>query len=346
MSGMIKWMENKLESINAIAEGLNDEPKPDNFDDANLQEIKLLQEQVAKLRGDLRTVRNFSEQQVSELHDKYKAQVEGLQSQVDLLRAQQGKMSAENSYLSQERDVMESQLMRAQQLNGQLLETLEREPEPVQETGDSQEFLSGELTMTKQYLANVKALLAAEKLKSEDSINERILAEQRHLAEIEKLGLEISTLEGSKELLQTELANLKEQFEETKKVEKGYTTQQNMQALADHLQTKQRSIESLLSERATLLLQLEREKTENLRLIQTSGTSVSLARQPMSSLGLFRGKKCLRRTVDWVDSGVSELGETVREQAAARLGLIVYLFVVHMWLLYTFTSPAQAQFLE
>mmetsp|Transcript_6660 Transcript_6660/g.11757 ORF Transcript_6660/g.11757 Transcript_6660/m.11757 type:complete len:347 (+) Transcript_6660:5649-6689(+) len=346
MSGMLKWMETKLEKINAIAEGLNEDSKPDDIDDASLHEIKLLQEQVVKLRGDLRTVRNLCEQQVNELHDKYKAQVEGLQAQVDSIRAQYSKVSTENSFLCQQRDVIEQQLNRMQQLNSQLIETLEKEPEPQQQTEENQEYIAGELSITKQYLANVKALLAAEKLKSEDSTHERIAAEQRHIAEIEKLTLQISMLEGSKDALQLELSELKEQFEETKKVEKGYTTQQNMQALADHLQTKQRTIESLLSERATLLLQLEREKSENLRLIQTSGTTIGLARQPLSSLGVFRGKKVVRRVADWVDGGVSELGDIVREQAVIRLLLIVYLVVIHMWLLYSFTSPSQPQFLE
>jgi hypothetical protein len=71
--------------------------------------------------------------------------------------------------------------------------------EPVQQAEDSQEYLAGELTMTKQHLANVKSLLAAEKLKSEDSVHDRLAAEQRHLTEIEKLTLQTSDLEGSRE---------------------------------------------------------------------------------------------------------------------------------------------------
>jgi hypothetical protein len=343
---MLKWMETKLERINAIAEGLNEENKHDLYDDSSSQEIKLLQETVIKLRSDLRTVRNLNEQQVTELHDRYKAQVEGLQSQAELLRAQAAKGTTENSFLMQQKDVLEQQLTRTQVLNGQLMETLEKEPEPVQEAEDSQEYLAGELTMTKQHLANVKALLAAEKLKSEDSVHDRLAAEQLHLAETEKLTLQMSELESSRETIQQELVQLKEQFEETKKVERGFTNQQNMQALADHLQTKQRTIESLLSERATLLLQLEREKTENLKLIQTSGSVVSLQRQPMSSLGLFRGRKLLRRTVDWLDGGLTELSDTIREQAVVRLVLVVYIVAVHLWVLYAMTGSSQPQFLD
>jgi hypothetical protein len=66
----------------------------------------------------------------------------------------------------------------------------------------------------------------------------------------------------------------------------------------------------------------------------------------MSSLGLFRGRKLLRRTVDWLDGGLSELSDTLSEQASVRLVLVVYIVAVHLWVVYALTSSSQPQFLK
>lgn len=59
-----------------------------------------------------------------------------------------------------------------------------------------------------------------------------------------------------------------------------------------------------------------------------------VTRQPLSQLGLFVGRRHLRRIAEWVDEGVREFTDLMEEVSAVRLSVAVYFIAVHGFLVY------------
>lgn len=109
------------------------------------------------------------------------------------------------------------------------------------------------------------------------------------------------------------------------------TEARNIEALTDHLQAKQRIIDSLLSEKTMLALKLDRQTKENLELLQI--TQEKEKADSISSLRLIRSRKWLRRSCEAVDGCLRWGLDHVRENPVSRLAVLTYWLTVQGYIL-------------
>jgi len=314
MSSILRWAETKLEKLdNFASDALGHNPG----EDSN-EYIEELQNHIKKLQSDMRSLRTFFTQQAQEVEDKYSAQIENLQNDLRTMELSLKQQGEENKLLKEELRSSELKQGRLKEMNDQLLSSMQ---------SNSEELKGSEQEVLEQQVTSLKGLLGAEKLRTEDALREK--REQRDIMELERSNLEakIKDLEEQLSISCKKLSNVQtESSKETLKSEN-----QDMMALSEHLQNKQRTIEGLISERATLISQLEAEKSEKLQLLEGNRVR-STVWQPLSSIPVLKRKRLVRWVVNTVDEGVKEVSDTLQEVALARLGVIVYLVVIHLLL--------------
>ena len=331
MSAFLKWAESGLNKIDqmaagALGEGESHEAPPVDY----TLLITELQEKEHHLRNEIESERKTFKNRVTNLHDKYKAQIETLNESNNGLKEENRRLASEVQVIKDTNKKLEDTVSRTEQINQQLLNDLEvektTEPE-TEEESESIEYYKNEHQMAKHQIANLKAMLTSEKIKRDDAIRDKEELEEERAREIEKAQSDQADYEEKLGQAQKELDETKQALEDAKNTERVYTAEQNIQALNEHLQDKQRTIETLLSERAGLVLQLENEKKENLRHMQTA---IMAPNRSMSSLVSHDGVK---KGLETLDKGVNEVLDTVRQAPMARLGLVLYMVAIHLILL-------------
>ncbi|CAG9334284.1 unnamed protein product [Blepharisma stoltei] len=344
MSGILKWAESKLEKFDYPATDAFSSEK--SLENEREKQIEDMQQYIAKLKADMRSIRNLSNQQAEEFQDKLQAQAETYNLTVADLQQQVKQMSEENLLLKEKLRASDKKITSLEERNAQLISSLETELLPEQRPEATSDQLQYEINIMKQQVSSLKGLLNAEKLKTENAIGEQ--AQERKIFNIEKNNLEGKIGELEEELYKTKrnIEELKEQLEESKTKEPSSSTDsQNLLALSEHLQTKQRSIEALISEKATLILQLENEKKEKHKLLE--GTYQNrVNRQPLTNIGIFKARGKLHRVIEWLDDGLREIGDTLDEIALARFGVLIYMLVIHFWGLYYILGHEEKPFLS
>ena len=260
MSGILKWAESKLEKIDNLTAQAFKNPKDELPEDENKdKEIAELQQYIYKLKSDIRVVRNLYEQQIQELTDKYSAEIDTFRQENDTYSRKLNKSEDECRILAEQAKASDDKLKRVQEMYDQLMSSLEATNEPYSPKESITDQNEYELFMMKQQVNSLKALLFGEKMKTEDAIRERNEIHNLNCVHRDQLENQISELSKQIESLKQENLALSQQVEHLKATEKVDTEEQNLIALSEHLQTKQRTIQNLISERATLLIQLENE---------------------------------------------------------------------------------------
>jgi len=118
------------------------------------------------------------------------------------------------------------------------------------------------------------------------------------------------------------------------------TEARNIEALTDHLQAKQRIIDSLLSEKTMLALKLDRQAKENLELQQV--TQEKEKADSISGLRLIRSRKWLRRPCEAVDGCLRWGLDHVRENPVSRLAVLTYWLTVQGYILLVVMNAGEA----
>ena len=252
MSGFLKWTESQFEKFDTIAsKALN--IKDESEDTSLLQ----LESQNIKLREDLRTLRSIASTQLKDSQDKYQAHVELLKNNIQNLENSLKQLTEENTLLKEHLRNVDLKLTRLSKVNEELSLNMEKDME-ITEVNNSVEEYQYQINLLNEKIKRQAALLKAEKLKTLDAVREK--TEIFELAELEK-----KSIEGKLKQLQEELekekeihSELKEQLEIKPKLSINADSQ-NLAALSEHLQAKQRTIESLINEKSNLVLMLENE---------------------------------------------------------------------------------------
>lgn len=294
MSGILKWAESKLEKFES-----NDQSNSDkSLEIEREKQIEDMQQYIAKLKSDVRSLRNLSNQHASEFQDKLQAQSETYNLTITDLHQNLKQMTEENTLLKERLRATDKKIMSLEDRNQQLITSIESELATENKEEGSSDELQYEINIMKQQVASLKSLLNAEKLKTENAISEQI--QEHKIFNIEKTNLENKIIELEDDLYRSKrsIDDLKDQFEETRNKEPTHNTDsQNLMALSEHLQSKQRTIESLISEKATISLQLENEKREKLKLLEGNFQN-RVNRQPLTSIGPFKARGKLHRVVE------------------------------------------------
>lgn len=260
MSGILKWAESKLEKIDNLTAQAFNNPKDDLPTDQNKdKEIVELQQYIYKLKSDIRVIRNLSDQQIQEITDKFSAEIDTYKQENETLSKKFKKSENESRILAEQAKSSEDKLKRVQEMYDQLMASLEATNEPYSPKETITDQNEYELFMMKQQVNSLKALLFAEKMKTEDALREKTELNSLNSVQKEQLENQIQELQKQIDTLKHENSSLLKQVDHLKATEKVDTEEQNLIALSEHLQTKQRTIQNLISERATLLIQLENE---------------------------------------------------------------------------------------
>lgn len=250
MSSLLKWTESTIEKFDTIAskafnlptESTNPVPNPD----------------IPKLKDEIKLIKSITNSQLKDLQEKY-TQSQDLQNlELSSLKSHLKSLTEENNLLKEHLRNSDSKLTRLQRVNEELsskldLETLETE----ENTSEVSEY---QVNLLNEKIKRLSGLLKAEKLKTVDALQEKsqiseiIVSQKKNNEErLRALGNELNDC-------QDQARVLKSQLDARPKVGQGLETC-SLNALSEMLQVKQRTIETLLSEKSALVLQLESEVT-------------------------------------------------------------------------------------
>jgi chromosome segregation ATPase len=215
-----------------------------------------LEIQNEKLREEIRTIKLISNSQLKELQEKSQEQLNVLNNTIQNLESSIKQLSEENSLLKEHLRNADRKLSRLGKVNEELSLSMENEME-ISEVLNSTEEYQYQINLMNEKIKRQNALLKAEKLKTVDAVREK--TEILELCDLEKKNYEkkIKALQEEIETLSGKLQVSKD-FSETKPKNSDVDSQ-NLIALSEHLQAKQRTIESLINEKSNLVLMLEKE---------------------------------------------------------------------------------------
>ena len=252
MSGFLKWTESQFEKFDTIAsKALN--IKEDSEDPSMLE----LESHNSKLREDIRILKSIASTQLRDSQDKYQAHVDLLKTTVQSLENSLKQLTEENMLLKEHLRNTDMKLTRLTKVNEELSANMDKEIDIVEDNNSVEEY-QYQVNLLNEKVKRQAALLKAEKLKTVDAVREK--NEILEVSELEKKYFETRIGELIQELnKEKEMAiELKEQLESKPKLSISADSQ-NLVALSEHLQAKQRSIENLLNEKSSLVLMLENE---------------------------------------------------------------------------------------
>lgn len=252
MSGFLKWTESQLDKFDTIAsKALN--IKEDSVE-SPIYELELHNN---KLQEDIRTLKSIASTQLKDSQEKYQAHVDLLKNSIQSMENSLKELTEENMLLKEHLRNADLKLTRITKVNEELSMNMEKEIDVVEDNNSVEEF-QYQVNLLSEKVKRQAALLKAEKLKTIDAIREK--------NDVLRLsGLEKKAFEGKIQILVEELRKeregvlvLKEQLECKPKLSISADSQ-NLAALSDHLQAKQRTIELLINEKSSLVLLLENE---------------------------------------------------------------------------------------
>jgi hypothetical protein len=252
MNSLLKWTESQLEKIDDIgSKALNIKKDPEN------DLILDLQSQNSKLREDLRNLKSISNTQLKDCQDKSQVHIDLLKTTVQSLENSLKQLTEENTLLKEHLRNADMKLTRLAKVNEELSVNIENDLNIPESNYNIEEF-QHQINLLTEKVKRQNMLLKVEKLKTIDALREK--TEIQELYELEK-----KSFKGKMEALRSEVntekecnVKLKELLEAKPKLSLN-SDSQNLAALSEHLQVKQRTIESLINEKSSLILKLENE---------------------------------------------------------------------------------------
>lgn len=315
MSGILKWVESKLEQLDA-------EPIEGDSDETFLSDT----EKALKLKTKIRTIRDAFHQKSQELEEKFTAELEHLREINSTTNNELSQKAEETMILKEKVSAMTIAQSQLEAANWQLMSSIDQ----LVPGEDS----SYEISSLTQQLNLHRQLLAAEKTKTENAVKEQ--EHWQHTAE---------SVQKSHVLVETQLRESLQEFHtRTTQLEQELSLSADTQPLSELLQQKQRTIENLITEKASLAFELETEREEKLRLAQ--GYRYRTVFTPCSSVAFLSENSSLSSFTGCLDSFFSEVSQTLQEVPLVRLCFLFYSLVLHLLLFYSFLFTANESFLS
>jgi len=287
------------------------------------EERVYLQERIVHLTHELEQARLYGIQTQSQLQEQHQAELESWQNRLSGVHSSTEQLNDEAEYWHQEIALLQEKVAQAETQNRDLVQSLQPKDWEASAASDgSAEALRQQLLAGKASEASLKGVITAKKLLLEDAKREQ--QDLQSLVRLKEQQLEVLATEARQlQLLRdSELQQL-----QTRLAEPPVTQTVSNKDLAPQVQASQRTIEGLLTEKAGLVLKLEVHRSAP----QPAATHHHGSR--MAAMKLFRGHRSLRKVVDILDDMVTEVQSLADEQAVVRLGLVLYMVVLHLWVL-------------
>ena len=285
------------------------------------ERIHLL-ERINQLNKELDASRSSASEMETELREKHQAELEGWEKTLSGLQSSTDQMNDEAEYWRQEIALLQEKVTQAETQNRDIVQSMQTEEWEGSADEGSVDALRQQLLTGKNCEASLKGVITAKKLLIEDAKREQM--DLRNLVRLKEQQLEVLATEARQlqVLRDTELQQLESRVEEVQSSPTAPSEDLSAQVQANH-----RMIEGLITEKAALVLQLEAQRNAPQDANPHRGPS------RMASMRLFRGHRTLRKVVSVLDDFVLEVQTLADEQAALRLGLLLYMVVLHLWVL-------------
>lgn len=287
------------------------------------EERVYLQERITQLTRELEQTRLQGVLTQSQLQEQHQAELESWQSRLSGVHSSTEQLNDEAEYWHQEIALLQEKVARAEAQNRDLVQSLQPKDWDASAAADgSTEALRQQLLAGKASEACLKGVINAKKLLLEDAKREQ--QDVQSLVRLKEQQLEMLATEARQlQLLrESELQQL-----QTRLGEPQATQTVPSKDLTPQVQASQRTIEGLLTEKAGLVLKLEVQRSA------PQPTTAHHRGSRMAAMRLFRGHRTLRKAVDILDDMVTEVQSLADEQAVVRLGLVLYMVVLHLWVL-------------
>lgn len=292
------------------------------------EERQYLQDRIAQLAKELDESRAICHLTISELEDRQKAEVEAAAKALEDVKGQTEQLSDEAEYWKQEIFILQDKAAKAEAANKDLVNSLlqPKDWESITEADGSIEYYRKELVSCRVSESNLKGLIAAKKLLLEDSKREQ--EDLEGLLRLKHQQLAAVTSEGEQHSQQQELIALRATRDELRLTQPAQTAAPRLAELTLEIDSSQRAIESLLTEKSALVLQLDSLRTapEDTHVAQGSR---------IASMKLFRRHRNVRKVMEVVDDLVNEVQTQMDDQSLVKLGLALYMCVLHLLVLFS-----------
>jgi hypothetical protein len=252
MESILKWTESKIGRMDDIVSKA--------FNVSTEDELTLksfANDEVAKIHEEMRALRSITSLQLKDYQEKCQAQNEIYKNTITSLESDIKQLTEENMLLKERLRNADTKQERLIKENEELSSNLEKELD-ITELNNNSDESQYQINLLSEKVKRQTTLLKAERLKTVDAIREK-----EEIAQINEL--ERKTFESKFLMIQAELDKEREKNAEIKaqqdlKLKHGVLNDnQNLTALSEHLQAKQRIIESLISEKSSLVQLLENE---------------------------------------------------------------------------------------
>ena len=167
MSSFLKWTETQLEKFDTIAsKALNIKEDTDDVTVLNLEN------QNAKLREDLKTLKSITSTQIKDFQDKHQIHIDLLKNSIQNLENSLKQLTEENMLLKEHLRNADTKLTRISKLNEELSTNMEKELDIIEDNSSIEQY-QYQINLLNEKIKRQGALLNAEKLKTIDSIREK-----------------------------------------------------------------------------------------------------------------------------------------------------------------------------
>ena len=248
MSSLLKWTESTIEKFDTIAskafnlptDSQTPPPEPD----------------LAPLQEEIKLIKSITNSQLKDLQEKYTLSQSSQNSEISSLKSHLKSLTEENNILKEHLRNSDGKLSRLQRVNEELSSKLDLETQETEEVNS--EVSEYQINLLTEKIKRLAGLLKAEKLKTVDALQEKSQIGQVIQSQKEVNAERLRKLESELIECKDQVNTLKSQLDSRPKAGQGLETC-SLNTLSEMLQAKQRTIESLLSEKSALVLQLENE---------------------------------------------------------------------------------------
>lgn len=323
MTNLVKWSEQKPEKLERISS----------------KKFPFPESEFSLLTNELKTVKALSSTQLKELQDHHKLQLDLQKSEILSIKDSIKQLKEENFLLKDHLKNSDNKIQRLEKENEDLSSSLESEQAHDKPLETSEEF-QYQIAIFTEKIKKLHALLKAEKLKTLDAIREK--SEIFEIDEMEKKSAnkEILALEEKIDKEKQKIQELKEQLETRNKAVQS-SDFQNISALNDHLTVKQRTIDNLISEKESLSMLLEAEKTEKSTLLENKLNN-RVIRQGFNTFPMIQARPLLLLIASGIDSKLQFCTDLLEQYASIRGLALLYLFLFHVLLLIFILGTGQS----
>lgn len=315
------------------------EVQPEKLERISSKKFPFPESEYSLLTNELSMVKAMSSTQIKELQDHHKLQLDLQKSEISSMKESIKHLKEENFLLKEHLKNSDNKIHRLEKENEDLGLSLENEQAQDKSLEASEEF-QNQIAIFNEKIKKLHALLKAEKLKTLDAIREK--SEIFEIGEMEKKSAhkEIQSLEEKVEKEKQKIQELKDQLESRTKVIQS-SDFQNISALNDHLAVKQRTIDSLISEKESLASLLESEKSEKSSLLENKLNN-RVIRQGFITFPVVQSRPMLLSLMSSIDNKMQFCTDLLEQHASVRGLALLYLFVFHVLLLIFMLGTGQS----